>query len=63
MNKKSKPYELKEIKRIIEQRINVINKELTQNIEEDEGEGENQEKKEKLGNKRIIIIKKQVIHN
>ena len=34
-DKISKPYELKEIKRRIEQRINVINKELTQNIEEE----------------------------
>ena len=34
MDKKSKPNELKEIKRRIEQRIEVISKELTQNIDE-----------------------------
>ena len=47
MDKKSKPYELKEIKRRIEQRIEVINKELTQNVD-DEGndEEQNEEKKE-----------------
>ena len=43
MDKKSKPYELEEIKRRIQKRIDTINKELTQNIEEENAEGENQE--------------------
>ena len=44
-DKMSKPYELAEIKRRIEQRINVISKELTQNIDESETEPPKQEKK------------------
>ena len=40
MDKKSKPYELKEIIRRINQRIDVISKELTQNPDEDNGEEE-----------------------
>ena len=47
MDKKSKPYELAEIKRRIQQRIDTISKELTQNIEEDGGEGEKEQQKEK----------------
>ena len=43
MDKKSKPYEIAEIKRRIQQRIDVISKELTQNIEEDGAEAENKE--------------------
>ena len=44
-DKISKPYELAEIKRRIEQRINVISKELTQNIEESQIESKNPEPK------------------
>ena len=44
-DKMSKPYELAEIKRRIEQRINVISKELTQNIDESQTEPPKQEQK------------------
>ena len=44
-DKISKPHELAEIKRRIEQRINVISKELTQNIEESQVESKIQEPK------------------
>jgi len=44
-DKVSKPYELNEIKRRIEQRINAINKELSQNIEETNEEPPKQEQK------------------
>ena len=49
MDKKSKPYELNEIKRRIKKRIEVIEKELTQNVddENEEGEEEKQEGNEK----------------
>ena len=54
MDKKSKPYELTEIKRRIQQRIDVISKELTQNVEgentEEEGEAGNQEKQKEKTN-------------
>ena len=49
-DKKSKPYELKEIKRRIERRIEVIGKELTQNPEEDNDEEEKTEKKDEAPN-------------
>ena len=55
-DKISKPYELKEIKRRIEQRINVINKELTQNIEEENPETE---KTSQRTQKSIHSIKKE----
>jgi hypothetical protein len=51
MDKKSKPYELKEIIRRINQRIDVISKELTQNPDEDNGEEEEKpEQKKEPGN-------------
>ena len=49
-DKKSKPYELAEIKRRIEQRINVISKELTQNIEESTVEDSKQDQKTVINN-------------
>ena len=51
MDKKSKPYELKEIKRRIEQRIKVIEKELTQNVDEDNTECETENQENKVVNK------------
>ena len=55
MDKKSKPYELKEIIRRINQRIDVIGKELTQNPEEDNGEEEEKpEQKNEPGNTQKI---------
>ena len=68
MDKKSKPNELKEIKRRIEQRIEVINKELTQNIDEEDNDEEekkevqnepnntNNQKKSQLSNKSKNIM-------
>jgi hypothetical protein len=50
-DKVSKPYELNEIKRRIEQRINAINKELSQNIEETNEEPPKQEQKSSSNNK------------
>ena len=46
-DKMSKPYELAEIKRRIEQRIKVINDELTQNIDEEEGDEEPKQPEQK----------------
>ena len=60
MDKKSKPYELKEIKRRIEQRIEVISKELTQNADEENGEAEEEKsqsiepKNEQMKNTKIV---------
>ncbi len=67
MDKKSKPNELKEIKRRIEQRIEVISKELTQNVDEDNGEAEeekteNTEQKNEP-NKQQNQTKTQIINN
>ena len=59
-DKISKPYELKEIKRRIEQRINVINKELTQNIEEENPETE---KTSQRTQKSIHSIKKEELND
>ena len=53
MDKKSKPYELNEIKRRIQKRIEIIEKELTQNVDEENAEGE-EEKKESLEKKDSI---------
>ena len=46
-DKISKPYELAEIKRRIEQRIKIINDELTQNLDEEEGNEEPKQPEQK----------------
>ena len=64
MDKKSKPYELKEIIRRINRRIDVIGKELTQNIDGDNTEEEkSQQKKEPFDNSHKKSIEPKISNN